>query len=272
MKEDFLEELSVKENGDQEKIIEDLSSDNLSPDEIQELQKRTNMLNKYCLDNGILVVTLVDDKYPELLKASDMPPMVLFTKGNLALLNEELVWVYGDNYAMSSKNDVECSAIKIALDAKASNKVCVTTDVTAVDLVVQQTCKKIDSPSILILTDSFDGDHLASNARHDIIQTTLDNNGLVMTLYPEQKGGGIDESIIRLMSDLLNDLVIVSLQQKTDAETKQLCNWKTHFNVQVVFHPIYAMEKNAANDFAIKEGLKPYIGFPKKEILKSTNK
>jgi len=46
-------------------------------------------------DNNIKCLSIVDEKYPELLKNSTNPPVVLFYKGNIELLNTRCVAVIG---------------------------------------------------------------------------------------------------------------------------------------------------------------------------------
>lgn len=73
--------------------------------------KKALQKNEYYekIDYNGLYVTIHDANYPTKLKALENPPYVLFYKGNLSLLNEEMICVVGSrNYSEEGKACVQC--------------------------------------------------------------------------------------------------------------------------------------------------------------------
>ncbi|MBM6838539.1 DNA-protecting protein DprA, partial [Clostridium saudiense] len=78
---------------------EGISSYNLSNDELKKIIERISKLKEYQLKNEIKSVSILDDRYPILLKQINNAPIVLHYKGNLScLINEKIVSVVGTRY------------------------------------------------------------------------------------------------------------------------------------------------------------------------------
>lgn len=60
-----------------------------------EIEEDTEKIFDICQDESIQIVSIVDGKYPSLLRESNTPPPILFCKGNLDCLNQNIISIIG---------------------------------------------------------------------------------------------------------------------------------------------------------------------------------
>ena len=130
-------------------------------------------------NDGIKCITILDKEYPELLKNSTNPPVVLFYKGNIKLLNTISVAVVGTRENTSIGKNIA----KKTVDFLVENGFTIVSGLaTGIDEIAhKQTLQHLDGKTIAILP-SIDNIYPAKNK--NLAQDILDRDGL---LIAEQK-------------------------------------------------------------------------------------
>jgi len=82
-------------NIDNQKIRALLAPADIAKMELAKDDKFIDTFIANCLKQEIIIVTLASDAYPELLKETDKPPLVLYCKGDISLLNTECIAIVG---------------------------------------------------------------------------------------------------------------------------------------------------------------------------------
>ena len=133
-----------------------------------------NGLNK----RNITAVTLVSEKYPKLLKETDLPPLILYVKGNLDLLNGEIFALVGSRKSLPFQKNVVKSFTE---DLCASGFTLVTGIAQGIDETVLQTAIKCGGKAISVLASGFDNVYPKN---HQTLVDKLVECGLVISEYP----------------------------------------------------------------------------------------
>lgn len=98
----FMIALAVFYQGDWRKISKALLSKELPPEDVLEA-------NLKYVQNGVGILTILDDNYPEYLKKSSYPPFVLFYYGDISLIyddNKNVAVVGGRKASLKGKENV----------------------------------------------------------------------------------------------------------------------------------------------------------------------
>lgn len=151
----------------------------------QEFNKMINLLEDDKLDRiiernlaeGVQMVTINDDKYPKLLKEIPTPPLCLYCKGNLQLLNSFCVGVVG------SRKITDYGIIVTKQYAKALAQAGVTVVsgmANGVDTVAHRTVLENNGATIAVLAGGF---HYIYPANNYALSKKLAENNLLVTEY-----------------------------------------------------------------------------------------
>lgn len=132
---------------------------------------------KFIEQNNIQCVEILDDAYPKLLKECVDAPVVLFYKGNLALLDNNCVAVVGTRNISSYGKDVTGSLLQ---HLKHYRPTIVSGMAYGVDIVAYHEARKLNLPMIGVMGTSFKKLYPAS---HKLFYNDLFANGLVITEY-----------------------------------------------------------------------------------------
>lgn len=128
-------------------------------------------------EKGIKCVTYISDNYPEALKNTDAPPIVLYCKGDLSLLNTKCFSVVGSRHS-TPKILAECRKIAGELS-------CAFTVVSGIaegaDSEALEGALDAGGKVISVLANGFDHTYPACNAQ---LLKRIEKEGLIITEYP----------------------------------------------------------------------------------------
>ncbi len=109
---------------------------------------------------GIVAVTIKSDVYPESLKEIELPPLVLYTKGDLSLLSNDIFGIVGSRRSIPLSISLSQNYAKVLLDAGFT---LVTGIAEGIDSSVLQTGVENKGKIISIIAGGFDNVYPASN-------------------------------------------------------------------------------------------------------------
>jgi DNA processing protein len=161
---------------------------------------------------GITPLTLMTDGYPELLKQIYDPPLVLFCKGDITLLNhEKTIAVVGTRHP-TRYGVAACSNI---CDGLASNGVCIVSGMArGIDTISHKAALDNKAPTIAVLGCGVDVIYPSENQKvyEQIIRT-----GVVISEYPPgtQPVPGNFPARNRIVSGLSNGVLVVEAAIKS---------------------------------------------------------
>lgn len=131
-------------------------------------------------NRGVTAVTIVSQEYPELLKNTDLPPLVLYAKGNLDLLNEKSFAVVGSRKSLPISIKLAESYVETLISA---GFVPVTGIAEGVDKAVIDTALKKDGKVISVLAGGID---FIYPSQHQTVVGNIIESGLVISEYPPE--------------------------------------------------------------------------------------
>lgn len=211
--------------GNNFKIWRSLQFNELINKEYLELFKNT------LINANINYITIKDEEYPKILKESSIHPYVLFYKGDLKLLNKELITLASDN--LEDQNLF--SRLKQSLPIIAKEKGLILNSNKKFDQLIQQEYSKFSNNIIHVLPCGFDfyNQELVSNhlyiskypnnchIKHERIR---ESNLLVATLsekiivYNSNKKSGI-QNLANSFASLGKEVYCYSSHNKDDGNT-----------------------------------------------------
>lgn len=128
------------------------------------------------------IITIDDEKYPEQLKNIKNPPKQLYAKGNIELLNSNIISIIGSR---------ACSENGIKLTQQFTKEL-VYQDITiasgmavGIDTIAHQTTLQQKGKTIAVLGNGFENIFPVENKQ--LYQQIIKSNGLVITEYPPQE-------------------------------------------------------------------------------------
>ena len=128
----------------------------------------------------IKVCTIASKNYPERLKTIECPPLVLYTKGNLDILSQEMFSIVGSRKSLP----LSISLAKEYSQALSNcNLILVTGIAEGVDTTVLQTCLDNGKLAVSVITGGFDNIYPKTNM--DLIEKVA-QNGLVISEFPPE--------------------------------------------------------------------------------------
>lgn len=127
----------------------------------------------------ISFVCLIDKQYPELLKQIPNPPIVLYTKGNLKLLDSHKLAIVGTRHITAYGRQItEMFAQKLS----DMGLVIVSGMAYGVDGVAHKACLEVGGNTIAVLGNGVDLPYPRENEK--LYEEILDNGGLIISEYP----------------------------------------------------------------------------------------
>ena len=129
-------------------------------------------------NRNIVAITIESKDYPELLKQTDIPPLVLYTKGNVKLLNKDCFSIVGSRKSLPLSINLAKSISKDLIDC---NQVLVTGIAEGVDVSVITTVLENDGKIIVVLPSGMD--NVYPKAHTQIVEKAKEC-GLVISEYP----------------------------------------------------------------------------------------
>lgn len=127
---------------------------------------------------GIRAITIESELYPEALKNTSHPPLVLYAVGNVDLLKGELFSVVGSRKSLPISETITKRYVKELVGAGLT--IC-TGIAEGIDMVVLQTALEEKSSPISVLASGYDNIYPASNRN---LLEEVAKNGLVISEYP----------------------------------------------------------------------------------------
>lgn len=134
----------------------------------QTYEKLINAINTFDMENylknlkeqQISIVTIFDSIYPALLKEIDSPPLVLYAKGNLDLLNTQCLAVVGTRRASKYGREIT----KKFVDSIALSGVTIVSGLAdGIDSVAHSTALDVNGKTIAVLGSGFNNVYPATN-------------------------------------------------------------------------------------------------------------
>lgn len=180
---------TIVDNFDLEDLFENLLeykkelSDILSADEYIELLNSNNLLDTERIisnyeKSNIKMVTIVSDEYSELLKETDAPPIILYCKGDISLLNSECLGVVGSRRATKYSSTIGASIIK---DIASENITIVSGLADGVDTIAHKATLEVKGKTIAVLGGGILNIYPASNT--SLAEDIVKNGGLLVSEY-----------------------------------------------------------------------------------------
>lgn len=159
-----------------------------------------------CEQNDILMVPIVDSRYPSFLKNISYPPLTLFLKGNINLLYETKVAIVG-----SRKADPTAKrwAYDLAQDLAKQDIVIVSGGAIGTDYSAHRGALDADGKTICVLGSGFF--KMFPESHHDLFDEIAKKGLLVSEHLPNFPGSGV--ALVqrnRITSGLSNALVMVA--------------------------------------------------------------
>lgn len=129
---------------------------------------------------GVKIVTIEDEIYPKLLKQIEIPPLVLYTKGDLSLLSQKLFSIVGSRKALPICKEIAKSYGKALID---NGYILVTGTAEGIDATVLETALSLGGMAISVVAGGFDSVYPASNKA---LIDKISEKGLIISEYPPE--------------------------------------------------------------------------------------
>ncbi|GAB6188759.1 DNA-processing protein DprA [Marinitoga arctica] len=158
---------------------------------------------------NIIVITYVDDEYPEKLKRIFNPPLVLYIKGNIKLLKKEAIGIVGSRKCTSYGKNIALSFSEIL-----SKKYIIISGMAyGIDSFAHKGALK--NGTIAILGSGIDKPYPASNS--NLYNEILENNGCIISEYapgtPAQPFRFPERN--RIIVGLSENIIVIEAAQKS---------------------------------------------------------
>ncbi len=163
--------------------------------------------------HGVIAVTLDSEDYPHSLTQLECPPLVLYAKGDVNLLNAERTFgIVGSRRSLPLQISLARSYTKALTD---NGFVTVTGIAEGVDSAVLEETLKNDGKSISVIAGGFDNIYPKSNV--NLLESVIDAGGLAIAEYPPQTVPKPFHFPVRnrIISALSNGVLIVSAGAKS---------------------------------------------------------
>ena len=217
-------------------------------DKYKELNKTEKLIENLKLLN-IRFISFNDSNYPESLKNIKEPPYIIFYKGNINLLNEEIVAIVG---ARKNTSYGEMSTRLIAKDLS-KNKVCIVSGgALGVDKIAHDECLKNDGKTIAVLGCGLDICYPLSNKE---LLKRIEENGLIISEFlPGTKPNAYNfPRRNRIISGLAKGIIITEANKKSGSLITASCALDQGKDILVVPHDIFS-DRGLGCNLLIKDG------------------
>lgn len=132
--------------------------------------------------SGVKVVTIYSKDYPNALKEIELPPLVLYAKGNTALLNEKCFSIVGSRRASESAKAFTREIVKELTSAKIT---LVTGTADGIDASVIKSCLEQNAPVIVVVAGGFE--HIYPQTNVELLERAKEIGLLISETPPSVK-------------------------------------------------------------------------------------
>jgi DNA processing protein len=129
---------------------------------------------------GIRILTPWDEEFPARLRSIPSPPLILFAKGNTALLNESLTAAAAGTVSPGREADAACRRVTGALCRRGF--VVVSGLARGCDTLAHQCCLEVGGKTVAVLAHGLDYCYPRENGR--LAGRILESGGLLVSEYP----------------------------------------------------------------------------------------
>ena len=148
------------------------------------LASASNDYLKYLIDEyskkGVRLITIIDEEYPKLLRQTEIPPLVLYTVGDLKLLNEKTFSIVGSRKCLPVSKELAKSYAKDLVE----NGYCLVTGTAeGVDTAVIESALSNGGKVISVVAGGIDNVYPTSNTA---LIERVKKQGLVISEYPPE--------------------------------------------------------------------------------------
>lgn len=159
-------------------------------------------------------ISIYDQKYPTLLKNIYDPPLFLFYRGNIDLLNKNIITIVGSRTLC---NYHEASVKKIVGQLKNSNLVITSGMAMGIDSIAHQAALNNNLATIAVLGSSLNETKLYPQENKTLAQQIIKNNGLLISEYDENTKTQIHHfpKRNRILAGLANTTIVISGAKKS---------------------------------------------------------
>ena len=137
-------------------------------------QKKIEEFNDYEI-NGIETISINDKEYPKLLKESTNPPVILYYKGDINLLQKDLVAVIGTRNNTKIGETITKKTIQFLVK---NNLVIVSGLAKGIDTIAHKSCLENGGQTIAVLPMI---DNVYPKQNQNLVDEILDNGGLILS-------------------------------------------------------------------------------------------
>ena len=187
-------------------------------------------INSYKKDN-IECVTFVDERYPYLLKEISTPPLCLYCKGNLQLLNSLCVAIVGTRKPTDYGVIVTKQFAKGLADA---NVTIVSGLASGVDSIAHREALETDANTIAVIAGGFN--HIYPATNHNLAKQIIENNLIISEYTPQTKPASYYFPVRnRIIAGLSKGVIITEAGEKSGS--LHTFNYAVEFNREIFAIP-----------------------------------
>lgn len=195
-------------------LINLIGKDCIAIDEILNKKYRENLdiYENYIIKNNIKIISIFSNEYPKKLKNIYDPPVILFAKGNISLLNKDSIAIVG---ARECSDYGKTISKEIAYNLAKKDKCVVSGLARGIDKYAHIGALQAEGSTIAVIGNGLDIIYPYENKK--IFERILENNGLIITEYiigtkPEKINFPQRNRIISGISD---GIVVVEAKEKS---------------------------------------------------------
>lgn len=161
---------------------------------------------------GLEVITIEDNRYPELLKRIKNPPQQLYAKGNIELLKTNIISIIGSRAC--SENGIKL-ARQFSRELVYQGITIASGMAIGIDTIAHQTALKEKGKTIAVLGNGFK--HIFPTENIGLYQQIIENDGLVITEYPPEEKAKSENFIERnrIVSGLALGILVVEAAHRS---------------------------------------------------------
>lgn len=198
------------------------------------------------------IISFDDDYYPQLLKQIYDPPLVLFAKGNIQLLNHQQIAIVGSRFSSIKGRE---TAFDFARQLTKQNYIVTSGLAMGIDAAAHQGALSIQSSTIAVVATGVDIVYPARH--HDLANEILQHNGTILSeFYPgTQPRAGHFPKRNRLISGLSLGVVVVEAELKSGSLITARCALEQNREVFAVPSSIENPQAKGCH-WLIKQGAK----------------
>ncbi len=239
-------------------LDEEISS-RLLPSTVKKLSKKIDeeyfkKLDTKCSNEGIKIITYLDEDYPPRLHSIENSPKVLYVKGDVKLLSGSGIGIVGSR---KHSNYGELVTKKIVEDLAGTGTVIFSGMAFGIDTLAHKNALKNNLPTVAVLGNGVDIVYPASNSK--LYLDILSSGGAIVSEYPP---GEIARKHYfpernRIISGLSKALIVVEAQEKSGSLITARLAAEQGRDVYAVPGNINSIYSKGTNGL-IKDGAIPY--------------